>query len=162
MSLICVCVVENVKIESDKSEYIKRLKQFARYYNRGIKFNIDWSEPFVSCLQADSFVVNILDAPDSDNCELFLQPDGWFCNGRIDKTPFKVRMKFLEEICASFVNKKRSVMLYLSQSGTHPNDFERVTLRINDLVEYLTKTVGVNGIKDGVQIIVKTGDGLRD
>ena len=154
MSLICLCVVEDIRKNSDVAVYTQQLETLASCHKRGIKFFVDWFEPLISYVQEDAFIINILDYPNSDNCELLLQPDGWYCNGQADKLPFRERMKFLQDVCSIFINRKHSVELYLGQSGIYPEDFERVTLKINDLVGYLAKTIGVNGVNDGVHISV--------
>lgn len=154
MSLICLSVVEDIRKHSEIVFYTQQIETLAKQHERGIKFFVDWSEPLISHIQKDSFVINILDCPESDNCELFLLPDGWYSNGRTDNLAFRERMKFLQDISSVFIDRKYNVELYLGQSGTHPEDFFNVTLKNNDLVDYLAKTVGVDGVDSGVHISV--------
>ena len=100
MSVLCVCIVENILSNSDRLNLMQQLELLAKRHNRGIKFFIDWDEPFISHIQENDFIINILDSPTSNNCECFLLPDGWCYNGNAEKVPFKERAKFLEEICS--------------------------------------------------------------
>ena len=70
MSLICLCVVKNIKENCEVAFYTQQLETLAIRHKRGIKFFIDWPEPLISRIQKDSFVINILDCSGSDNCEL--------------------------------------------------------------------------------------------
>lgn len=152
MSLICLYIVGDIRNNSEKVFFIQQIKALAKYNNRGIKFFVDWSEPLISRIQRDSLVINILDSPESDNCELFLLPNGWYSNGHTNKLAFDERMKFLQEISNIFIDKRYAIELYLAQSGTHPDDFFDVTLQNHELIDYLTKTVGVDGVDDGFHI----------
>jgi len=154
MSLFCLCVVENIRENSEVIFYTQQIKTIAKHYKRGIKFVVDWYEPIISCIQKDSLVINILDCSECDNCELFLLPDGWYSNGQTNKLAFRERMKFLQDICNIFIDGKYSVDLYLGQSGIRPEEFVDVTINSKDLTDYLTKTIGVNGIEDGVHISI--------
>ena len=84
MSLFCFCIVENIK-KSEIDLCSQKLKTLAKKHNRGIKFSIDWYDPILSGIKKDSFIINITDNPESDNCELFLLPDGWYYNGETIK-----------------------------------------------------------------------------
>lgn len=154
MSLFCLCIVGDIKNNSEIAFFTQQIKSLAKHNNRGIKFFVDWSEPLISRIQKDSLIINILDSPASDNCELFLLPDGWYNNGNTNKLAFSKRMKFLQDVSNIFINRKYSVELYLGQSGTHPDDFFDVTLKNHNLIDYLTKTVGVYGADDGVHISI--------
>lgn len=155
MSLICLCVVENIRKNSEIVFYKQQLETVAKHHKRGVKFSVDWSEPIISHIQKDSFIINITDCPESDNCELFLLPDGWYVNGYTNKLPFRERMKFLQDISNIFNSNNYNADLYLGLSGTEPEDFLSITLKNNNLVDYLSDTVGVNGIDfDGVRIKV--------
>lgn len=154
MSLICLCIVEDIRNNNDILFYTRQLETIAKNHNRGIKFFVDWSEPVISFIQKDSFIINILDCPTSNNCELFLLPDGWYSNGQADEVAFRERMTFLQEVTSVFISRGHGVELYLGQSGTHPEDFFDVTLNNNDLSGYLAKTIGVDGIDDGVHISI--------
>lgn len=146
MSLICLCIVENIKKDSEIVFYTQQLETLAKQHKRGIKFFVDWPEPLLSHIQKDSLVVSISDCPESDNCELFLLPDGWYHNGRTNKLAFRERMKFLEDVSSIFLNGKYNIEIYLGLSGTEPEDFVNVSLKNTDLADYLAKTVGVDGI----------------
>lgn len=155
MSLICLCVVENVKKDGKIDFYTQQLETLAKRHKRGIKFSVDWPEPLLSHIQKDSLVINILDCPESDNCELFLLPDGWYCNGLTNNLAFRERMKFLQDISDVFINGQCGVEIYLGLSGTNPEDFFDVSLKNDVLTDYLAKTVGVDGIdSNGVHISV--------
>ena len=154
MSLFCLCVVENIRTKNEIVFYTQQIEIRAKHYKRGIKFFVDWSEPLMSHIQKDALVINILDCPEADNCELFLLPDGWYSNGQTNTLTLRERMKFLQNISKVFINGEYKVDLYLGQSGTDQEDFFDVTLKSNDLVDYLTKTVGINGVDDGLHINV--------
>ena len=156
MSLICLCVVKDVRCEKEKNFYIKQIEELAKQNKRGVKFYIDWFEPLLSYINKDSFVINILDSPKSDNCELLLLPDNWSINGISDKLSFRERICFLQDIAKVFVNRNHSVELYLSESGTCIEDFLNITLKINNLVNYLSESVGIYGIDDGLHISIET------
>lgn len=152
MSLICLCVVKNVRKQSEIDLCTQQIEMIAKHHKRGIKYFVDWSEPFISSIQRDSLVINIVDSPESNNCELFLLPDGWFCNGQTDRLSFRERMKFLQDISNVFINRKYRVDLYLGQSGTCPEEVTSVRLCNHDLVDYLTKTIGIEGADNGMHI----------
>ena len=160
MSLFCLCIVGNIKKESELLIYTKKVEQLAKHHSFGVKFSVDWTEPILSVLNvnSNSLVINVLDCPESDNCELFLLPDGWYVNGKTNKKSFRNRMKFLQDITNIFADNSHSVCFYLGQSGTHIEEFYDITIRSNTLVDYLIETIGTNGIDDGVCInIIKTG-----
>lgn len=156
MSLMCLCIIENILDHNDRLYFIQQLEVLAKHHNRGIKFFIDWDEPFISHIQEDAFIINVLDSPESNNCERFLLPDGWSFNGISEKVSFRERTKFLQEICSIINSRKYSVELYLGESGTCPEDFIDITLKNNKLVEYLTNTIGMNGVDNVVHISVHT------
>lgn len=154
MSSFCLCIVEGIR-EKDKTVfYAKLIENLAKHYKRGITFTIDWTEPIASHIEKDALVINILDSLKTDNCELFLLPDGWYFNGQTNYLSFKKRMRFLQDICNVFNNENYCINLYFGQSGTDPSEFLDVTLKNNDLAEYLTKTIGTYGIDDGIHICV--------
>lgn len=154
MSLFCLCVVEGAWKKSEKLLYEQKIQSIANHYNRGVKFFVDWLEPIMSTVPKESFVINILDSAESENCELFLLPDGWYCNGETNYLSFKERMSFLQDICNVFINDNYCINLYFGQSGTDPSEFFDVKLITKDLVEFLTKTVGTYGVDDGILISV--------
>lgn len=154
MSSFCLCVVEGIREKDKTVSYVQQIEILAKYYNRGITFTIDWTEPLASHIEKDALIINILDSPETDNCEVFLLPDGWYCNGETNYLSFRERMRFLQDICNIFINENYCIDLYIGQSGTNPSDFLEVTLKNNDLVEYLTKTVGTYGVEDGILISV--------
>lgn len=153
MSLFCFCVVENIK-KIEMVSYSQQLKALAKQHNRGIKFQIDWAEPILSSVKKDAFVINITDSPESDNCELFLMPDGWYCNGKTNELSFSERMKFLQDISSVFIDRGYGIEIYFGLSGMQPYEFLNVKLRNKDLVYYLAKTVGVNGAEEGAHISI--------
>ena len=156
MSLFCLCVVEGI-IEKNKTVfYAQQIETLAKYYKCGITFTINWTEPLALHIEKDALIINILDSPETDNCELFLLPDGWYCNGETNQLSFKERMRFLQDICNVFINENYCIDLYFGQSGTEPREFFNVTLKNNELVEYLTKTVGTYGVDDGILISVNS------
>lgn len=152
MSSFCLCVCENITNECEKKIFVQEIKMIAQYYKRGIKFSLDWPEPIISCVQKDSLVVNILDSPESNNCELFLLPDGWYSNGKTDKIAFRERMRFLRDVSNVFIEKNYIVSIYLGQSGTLPEEFSNCVLKINNFIDFLMNTVGFNGVDDGIHI----------
>lgn len=151
MSLFCLCIVHNVK-KNEKNFYTQQIETIAKHYNCGVKFSVDWREPIFSYIQKDSLVINVLDNPQADNCELFLLPDGWYFNGQAAKITFRERIKLLQDIANFFIDRKYGIDFYLGQSGTQIDDFLKVALKANDLTDYLTKTIGINGIEDGLYI----------
>lgn len=154
MSLFCLCIVNDVIKKNDIIFYSRCLKSLAGHHKRGIKFFVDWSEPIISHIPKDSFVINIVDSPKSDNCEMFLLPDGWYHNGYTNSLAFKERMKFLQDISDIFINGNHSVEFYLGLSGTRPEEFFDVTLKKGNLTDYLNETVGVDGAEDGLHISI--------
>ena len=75
MSSICLFAAKGITAEK-KKKYIHDIQKLVIDYKRGVKFFIAWSESMVLDIQKDSFIVNIVDSPKSDNCEMFLLPDG--------------------------------------------------------------------------------------
>ena len=151
MSLFCLCVIENVK-DNEKNFFVQQIEMLAKYHKRGVKFLVNWNEPIISNIKKDSLIINVLDCPKSDNCELFLLPDGWYSNGQTEKLSFKERIKLLQDITNVFINRKYRVDFYFGQSGTQPEDFLNIALETDDLADYLTKTIGINGVDDGLHI----------
>ncbi len=157
MSLFCLCVVEDIKETDEIVLYTQQIEVLARCYKIGVKFCVDWSEPIISHIKKGSLIINILDSPESDNCELFLLPDGWSINGQTNMVSFIERMKFLQDISTVFNNRNYPIDLYLGESGTNFDEFLTISLNSKSLPEYLSKTVGTYGVEAGVHI--KTGDG---
>lgn len=158
MSSVCLCVIDNIKEKSDKLFCSKQIEELAKYYQCGIKCGVDWLEPFVSHIKKDSFVINIVDYPKCDNCEMFLLPDGWYNNGQSNKLPFIERIKLLQDISRFLLKKNNPVSFYIAQSGTSFDEFSHITLEINNLTDYLAKTIGTYGLEDGVHIIINQKD----
>ncbi len=153
MSLICLCITD----VSDKSEvvfYRQRLEALANYHKCGILFSVDWPEPIVTHNNKDSFIINIVDCPASENCELFLLPDGWYYNGCTNSLTFKERMSFLQDIASILIEGRHHIDFYLGQSGTAPEEFVDITLQCQDLIEYLSQTIGIDGADNGVHISI--------
>lgn len=152
MSLFCLCVVESIRGNSEFASYMQQIESLAMRHNHGVKFFVDWYEPIVFRIPEEAFLVNILDNPKSDNCELLFLPDGWYNNGETSSLAFRERMNFLLDVTNTFINRKYRVDIYLGQSGTLPEEYSDIILTNKDLVDYLTKTIGVSGINDGVHI----------
>lgn len=152
MSLICLGVVESLTSISEKAYYSKKLETIAKHHKRGIRFTIDWSEPIISHIQDDAFVISILDCPETDNCELFLLPDGWYYNGKADHLAFYDRMKLLQDISDMFIYDKYSIEWYFGLSGILPEEFPTVVLKVECLTDYLTQTIGIDGADAGLHI----------
>ena len=153
MSLFCFCIVENIK-KSEIDLCSQKLKTLAKKHNRGIKFSIDWSDPILSGIKKDSFIINITDNPESDNCELFLLPDGWYYNGETNELAFSERMLLLQDISNVFIDRGYIVEIFLGVSGMRPDELFNVKLKMEDLINYLTKTVGVVGADGGTHISI--------
>lgn len=154
MSLVCLCVIDNIEEKSDKFFCFKQIEELAEQYQCGIKCGVDWFEPFVSHIKKDSFVINIVDYPKYDNCEMFLLPDGWYNNGKSNKSLFVERIKLLQDVSSFLIDKNNSVSFYIAQSGTSFDEFSHITLKTNELTAYLAKTLGTYGLEDGVHIII--------
>ena len=151
MSLLCLCVVENYEMISDPL-LDKQIKSIAEPYNRGIKFGVDWVEPIVSYIKRGSLIVSINDNPLSDNREMFLLPDGWYSNCQTNAIPFRSRMVFLQDLATMLINQRYNVSFYIAESGTDLSDFHDVSLKCEELPDYLLKTIGASGVSDGVRI----------
>ena len=162
MSAICLCVVDHVE-HNEKKLYAQQLEALAKQYNRKLRFSVDWVEPLTQEISRDSYVVNVFDDPQSDNCEMLLLPDGWWHNGKTNNLTFEERMAFLYDLCRTFTDNKYYVDLYLLQSGMESADCINITLDICDLKDYLIKTVGIVGVDCGWHIRVRdngdTGQG---
>ena len=154
MSLFCLCVVESIREKSEVALCARQLELIAKQYNRGVKFFADWSDPFVSDIQKQSFIMNITDGPSFSNCELFLLPDGWYYNGKTNKLPFRERMEFLKSVVSFFAEKKCVVDLYLGVSGICAQEFTHFTVSVNELMDCLVKTVGTHGAEESVHISI--------
>ena len=153
MSLLCLCVIENID-KNDEILYSQQIEKISKLYGYGIKYGVDWIEPIASQIKCDSLIISITDCPTSNNCELFLLPDGWYANGQTNPLIFKERMIFLQEIASIFSTPKHTVNFYLAESGTDSKEYSETYLKSNELVCYLTNTVGVYGINTGVHIII--------
>lgn len=152
MSLLCLYFIENIS-EKDKKLCVQQIENNSKSYNCGVKFCIDWQEPFISnIVKENTFIVNIIDSPTKDNCDFFLIPDAWFINGKTNDIAFNKRMFFLEEIARVFLNINCSVDLYIGQSGTELEDFTYVLLNNKNLVDYLSKSIGIYGAEDALHI----------
>lgn len=153
MSSFCILYVS--KLDNAKKEfYINQIQVLAKEYKRGVKFYINWCEPGLPIYENDMLIVNVLDSQTSDNCEMFLLPDGWYSNGVSAKSLFRDRVKFLEDTLFLFICNGDPVELYIGQSGIQPEEFLTITLRWNEVADYLTKTIGINGTDDGMHITV--------
>ena len=153
MSLLCLCVVENYESRRDSLLY-EQIKSIAERYNRGIKLGVDWTEPVVSHIKKHSLIVRINDTLHSDNCELFLLPDGWYSNCQTNAIPFRERMMFLQDLSAMLISQQYNIAFYIAESGTDPSDFQNISLKCEELAGYLTKTIGANGVDEGVYISI--------
>lgn len=154
MSLFCFCVVDDLVEKSEIQLYAEQIKIIANRNNRGVKFSVDWSEPILSHINKEALFINILDFPESDNCELLFLPDGWYFNAETNEKSFRERMRFLQEISEIFTRDKYCVDLYFGQSGTPLKDFTDVKSEKNKLADYLTKAFGFCGVDGGVHISV--------
>ncbi len=164
MSSVCLCTIENHISKSEIRYFVTELKKIAQYYNRGIKFEIDWKEPLVSQLPINSFVMDIKDSLLDENCEYLLLPDGWFFNGKTNELTFRSRMMVLEEISDLFTQKNYVVHFYFFDSGEDIDDFSTIKIRQSSFVNYLSDTIGIKGVESGVHICIlpnknATGDG---
>lgn len=153
MSSICLFAAKGITAEK-KKKYIHDIQKLVIDYKRGVKFFIAWSESMVLDIQKDSFIVNIVDSPKSDNCEMFLLPDGWFCNGKTAQLPFKSRMRLLEKIALLFEENVDDVELYIGQSGSQPEELLNVVIKGHELADYLSKTIGIYGADEGLHICI--------
>lgn len=153
MSLFCLCVIDNIE-KSEVPFYTKQIDALAKYHNRGVKYSVDWDEPVFLQIKNYSLLINILDSPKATNCEMLLLPDGWLHNGQTNNSYFSERMKFLQDISDIFINVNCSINFYLAESGTDTEDYLNIFLKNNTLSDYLTKTVGIHGVKDGLQISI--------
>ena len=151
MSLLCFCVIENYKRSNDPL-LDKEVRSISERYNRGIKFGVDWAEPIASSIENHSLIISINDTPESDNCELFLLPDGWHFNLQTNAIPFRERMTFLKDLASVLVSRGYHIHLYIAESGTDLNDYINVSLRYEELIDYLSQTIGKDGVRDGIHV----------
>ena len=154
MSLFCFCVVDDYIEESKVQFYAIQIEKIAKKNNIGIKFHVDWIEPILSHIKKDALFINLVDSPGSDNCELLFLPDGWYFNAQTNEKTFKERMRFLQEISDILIKDKHCVNLYLGQSGTLLEEFIFVELKKNELVDYLTKNIGLYGVDEALHITI--------
>lgn len=158
MSLFCLCVVDNIDRrrigEKNEMPFNKEIGILERKYKIGINYSVDWLEPIMMHFKEHSILLSISDSPMSSNCELFLLPDGWFVNGFTNEIRFKERMIVLQEISALFPIDQFDVNLYLAQSGTCCEDYTYIELKSSQLADYLTDTIGKQGIDMGIHIHV--------
>lgn len=153
MSLICLCIAD-IKEKEEIVFYSQSLTKLADYYKRGIEFSVDWSEPIVDYVKDNYFIINLLDYPNSNNCEMLLLPDGWYHNGYTNDLVFKERMRFLQDIANMLIEGNYRVEFYIGCSGMKTEEFLDVEVKCQHLIDYLEETVGSEGAEEGIHIIV--------
>jgi len=151
MSSLCLCIINGIEI-AEKNVFVPKVELLAQNYKCNVDFCINWCEPILSDVKQDSFIVNIIDSSISKNCELFLLPDNWWFNGQTNKVGFRERIKLLEDIAGLFDLKKHSINIYLAESGTALDEFVNVSLKRDEISDYLTQTIGAHGIIEGIHI----------
>ncbi|MBR6610351.1 MAG: hypothetical protein IKK99_09065 [Oscillospiraceae bacterium] len=155
MSLFCICVVDIAKNNTTEL-YKQHLEKIARSHNRGIKFSINWDEPFMKNINNRAFIINLLDNPFSDNCEMLLLPDGWYYNGITNDISFVKRMQYIQEVVNVFRLENYNIDLYIGSSGMETDEFVEASVNYSDLINILVKTIGVDGPEEGMHIIIGT------
>ena len=132
MSLICIGTTR--VIPQKEQNYIKRaLSSIAIKYKRGISFDISWHEPIVDSFSNHDFPFSITDAIDCDLCEMFLLPDGWLYNGKVNTVPFLKRMIFLQEIAEWLLTNNYCLDYYIGLSGALPEEYFDIIVTRSDL-----------------------------
>lgn len=154
MSLFCFCIIEDFTKKDDIIFYQQEIKTLAKIHGIGAKFSVDWSEPVLLSVNKNALVVNIVDLPQLNNCEMFLLPEGWKKNGISNIIPFRERMMFFQDFCQVFVDTKAKIDFYFGESGTDLDDFSHISLKSSELTNYLTRSVGASGLVDGIHLSV--------
>ena len=153
MSTICICVV-NTRDDDTKFRVVESLQSIANASGRGVSFSIDWEEPLLSFLDETCCIAAFYDNPDLRNCEMLLLPDNWTINGFTNVLPFKIRARFLNDVASVLLKFNNYVDFYIGLSGTLPDEFINITVKREDLVNYLFETIGITGPDGGQHIRV--------
>ena len=153
MSLFCICVGGKVG-DIDVHCLKQQIKSLARHYNCEVEFSVNWAEPILSCFDMDAFTINVLDNLMSNNCDFLLLPDDWYINGLTNSMKFKDRMLLLRDISQTIINVNNTVNIYLGQSGTLPEEFTHFSIKVEELINFLSNTIGNDGVFDGIHIEV--------
>jgi len=153
MSLICLCATDMLN-QFEFLFYKQRLTQIAESYEYGIAFSVKWDEPLVRLL-SDSYVFSLSDSMKKDNCERLLLPDGWYFGDYTNITPFRNRMRFLKDIADMLIFYNHKAEFYIGLSGSYPSEFSNSVVKLQNLLDYLTATVGCSGAEKGFHISVE-------
>ena len=149
---MCICAI---KIKEDKfSSHYLNLQKIANKYCRGISFRADWSDPLIDSLKSTYHIISFSDSPTSNDCELFMLPDGWFFNGNTNFEPFAERIKCLKDIIDYLTNNGFFVDIYIGWSGLDRKDFYDIKIKPHNLVSCLTSTIGQHGSEFGLHISI--------
>lgn len=153
MSLICLCVTDNIE-EKETMFYKESLTKLVNCYECGVVFSINWTEPIVEYLKDVGFVFGLVDYWGSNNCEMLLLPDGWYHNGYTNDVVFKERIQLLADVANMLLERGHRVEFYIGCSGMEPEDFFDSEIKCSYFIEFLEKTIGTEGAEIGLHITV--------
>ena len=153
MSLICIGVA-SLPTTSLFSVSLEKIAQISKEFNRGIFFELDWTEPIFEKIPSDTLKFYVTDSVTSANCEMLFLPDNWFYNGRTNSQSFDERMAFLTEISKVFTANGVALELYIGTSGSLHDEYESVSATPASLIPILQNTIGVNGTDTAVHFVI--------
>lgn len=153
MSMVCIGYVYAPK--SSAEQYPRELIDIAKTHNRGIRFDIDWEEPFLHNLDKDMLCFSLSDSQSNDNADVLFLPDGWYINGETNDTPFVERMKFLCDVAKASLYAYERMGFFIGTSGTLYNEFYQSTVSLDNLLSLLTNSIGMLGDEIALHVQVQ-------
>ena len=106
-------------------------------YGLGVCFDTPANEPFLQDYACPDLLFTISDTEETENCELFLLPDGWTINGAENPVPFVQRMKVLQQFAYSLSNICEWMEILVGDSGMDLDDFVLSEVKTKDVLNVM-------------------------
>ncbi len=135
MSHICMLFIH--KSNSQNYSVIENeIKRIVDKHGMGFFVEEKCDEPFVD-KSSLYLVFSLSDNYEFDNCEMFLLPDGWICNGKSNKIPFINRMEVIQDCVIKLSKLKCQIEIFLGESGCQITDFIHLKCFPNEIANLI-------------------------
>ena len=138
MSMICMVVASDLKVESSHFEDV--IRENTRRFHLGVFFNDNEDMELLSDNTEDCIICSLADNEVYNNCDRLMLPDGCWFNGYTNKVPFQLRMSTICSIINDIMSMCNHVELYVGESGANSiDDFVSFDLKLCDFVSFMVR-----------------------
>jgi hypothetical protein len=120
--------MKNIKVFEKKEQFFEKIKKEVENY----KLSMFAYEPKLIKKEKNTEYISLADNDKYDNCEMFLLPDGCFCDERTNNVPFIERMNIIKKIIITIQHLVQNFEIFMGECAANQEDFITVDCSLEE------------------------------